>query len=154
MLKVKANKSSLNKIIKWSSSKWNSIRKKDVVKNIVFLVEKGEDTEVTFETGSYSERGHLGGWDYLLRIKDGVATLTEIKPNRTVYLLEKQKSNKLYTGAKRIEVIDGVYDWHRKIIGKEFDVKNETLYYFHIETLIDNEIRTMNIDKNLVYIIN
>lgn len=152
-MNIKATKSDLNKIINWSSSKFNELKKSEVVERIIFLIEKGEDTEVRFVTGSYTEHGSLGGWDYVLKVKDGIVSLTEIKTTLQIYNIEKPKKNKLYTGANKIKVIQEKYEWHKKIIGKEFQVvdENESSYYFNVS--FDEGERKMAIDKKLVSVV-
>ncbi|MGG0794825.1 hypothetical protein ABE137_12565 [Brevibacillus laterosporus] len=82
--------------------------------------------ELTYGTGSYSERGHLGGWDYILKIDNGAITLTEGKNVDTVYSLIKPIKNKLHTGAKKLRFKEVKYDWHNNIVGKEIEVVGET----------------------------
>lgn len=137
MKKITATKKELNKIIRWSSSRYNELKKKDVVNQIIFAIEIGEDTKRTFGTGSYSERGHLGGWDYILEIKQGIATLTEQSNITVTYLIEKAKRNQLYTGAKEITIQDAAYDWHKQFIGQTFQVDSESPESFCIDVEIE-----------------
>lgn len=151
---LKATQKDLNSVIHWSSSRWNSKKKADVVKEIIFLVEVGEDVRVEYGTGSYSERGHLGGWEYILDIKDGEATLTERKVKTTVYKIEMPKKNRFYTSAQKFKVIKKKYDWHDEILNKEFEVdkEDEDSYYFQVN-LKDEGFKQMAINKKLVEVI-
>lgn len=152
MKNIIATKKELNKVIRWSSSRYNELKKKDVVNQIIFLLEIGEETKRTFGTGSYSERGHLGGWDYILEIKQGIATLTEQSNVSVTYLIEKAKKNRLYTGAKEITVQEAAFDWHKPFIGHTFQVDSESPESFCIEVEIEQQKRMMVIKKSLVRI--
>lgn len=72
---ITANKSNLNKLIKWSSSCFNEYKKSEVINIILHAISKGEDVERHFGTGSFTERNSYG-WGYDFVIKDGKATLT------------------------------------------------------------------------------
>lgn len=153
-MQIKATKKDLNSVIRWSSSRYNEKKKSDVVEQIIFLIEKGLDVKEEFVTGSYSERGHLGGWDYILEIKEGASTLTEKSVETKVYQIEKPKKNKYYTGAKKFRVIKGKYDWHKEIINQEFIVDLERVhdfYFYHIDS--NGEKKWNAIDKNCVEIL-
>lgn len=56
-------KTNLNKIIKWSTSRYCEFRKKDIINKIMSL-KNGDDFSCS--TGSYSERGHLYGCSYYI----------------------------------------------------------------------------------------
>ncbi|MCR8994627.1 hypothetical protein [Brevibacillus laterosporus] len=146
---IKATKANLSKLINWSSSRYNEKKKSDVLNEILFAIEVGEDVELTYGTGSYSERGHLGGWNYILKIDNEAITLTERKNVHTVYSLIKPMKNKLYTGAKKLRLKEARYDWHINIVGKEIEVVGETWRDFNLEY----DGRIMQIDKKLVEII-
>jgi hypothetical protein len=53
-------KTELNKLIKWSSSRYNNYKKADVVNDILRVVDSGQDTEKEYTTGSYCEKGTNG----------------------------------------------------------------------------------------------
>lgn len=72
---VKANKTNLNKIIKWSSSIFNEYKKSEVINIILQAIKDGEDTQRHFGTGSFTERNSWG-WGYDFEIKNGQATIT------------------------------------------------------------------------------
>ena len=74
MTTIKANKTNLNKIIKWGSSRFNEYKKNEVISIILNALKKGEDCERHFGTGSFTERNNYG-WGYNFTIKDGQATL-------------------------------------------------------------------------------
>lgn len=83
---IKANKKGIGSAIKWSSSKYNELKKSDVIMDILSRYKEGKDCRAEYSTGSYSPRGHLGGWSYVFEIKSGRATLTEQMGNKvTVY---------------------------------------------------------------------
>jgi hypothetical protein len=50
-------KTELNKLIKWSSSRYNDYKKVDVVIDILKVIDSGRDTEKEYTTGSYCEKG-------------------------------------------------------------------------------------------------
>ena len=54
-------KSNLNKIIRWSPSKYCEYRKSEIVNRVLDL---GEGEEFRCSSGSYSENGHLYGINY------------------------------------------------------------------------------------------
>lgn len=148
-MEIIVNKSNLSNLINWSSSRYNEKKKSDVLNEMLFAIEVGKDVELTYGTGSYSERGHLGGWDYVLKIEDGVITLTERRNVDIVHSLVKPVKNKLYTGAKKFRLKEVKYDWHNNIVGKEIEVVDETWREFNLEY----DGRVMRVDKNLVEII-
>lgn len=74
MKSIKANKTNLNKIIKWSSSRSNEYKKSKVIDIILQAIKKGEDYERHFGTGAFSER-NCWGWGYILKIQNGMAIL-------------------------------------------------------------------------------
>lgn len=51
MKSIKANKTNLNKIIKWSSSRFNEYKKSKVIDRILQAIKKGEDCDVISECG-------------------------------------------------------------------------------------------------------
>lgn len=75
MLTIKANKTNLNKVIRWSSSSSNEFTKAQAIKRILDAIEKGADYKYHFATGAFSIR-NCWGWGYDFEIKDGRATLT------------------------------------------------------------------------------
>ncbi len=87
----------MNKIIKWSSFRYNEYKKSEVIDLILKAIEKGKDTEKRFSTGSYSKTGHLGGCGYILYVMKNInrrtgmtsitATLKEDRPEGKSYIL-------------------------------------------------------------------
>lgn len=75
VMEIKANKTNLNKIIKWSTSRFNEYKKSEVIEYILSDFKKGKDVKKTYGTGSYSESGNLAGWRYVFTIKNKKATL-------------------------------------------------------------------------------
>lgn len=61
---MKLNKTNLNKIIKWTSSKFNEFTKAEVIDEILRM-QVGE--ERAFSCGSYGEGAWNGGYHYLIR---------------------------------------------------------------------------------------
>jgi len=61
---IKGNKTELNQIVKWSSSRWNELKKADVVKRLVDAIREGTNGEWEYGTGSFSESGHLAGYHW------------------------------------------------------------------------------------------
>lgn len=53
-------KTELNKLIKWSSSRYNDYKKVDVINDILKIIDSGQDAEKEYTTGSYCEKGTLG----------------------------------------------------------------------------------------------
>lgn len=144
---VKANKSSLGKLIHWSSSRYNEKTKPEVIADIIFRVEKGEDCCVEYLSGVYSEGAHMGhfkskwtGGDYTLEIKDGVATIKNgsssvIPTTEEVFKLEKPKKNTFYIPAK---IIYHKIEKYGIPIGS-FEVIDQDVFNFHIE--YENSVR-------------
>lgn len=87
MATIKANKTNLNKIIKWSSSRFNTYTKAKVIDKILQAVNKGEDCEHHFGTGAFSER-NCWGWGYIFKIENGKATIQH-DVTKEYWLLEK-----------------------------------------------------------------
>lgn len=73
---IKPTKTNLNKIVQWSSSKFNDYRKAEVVGLIFASIQGGNDTIDEYSCGTYSEAtGGRGVGDYKLVIYQGVAKL-------------------------------------------------------------------------------
>lgn len=70
---MKATKTNLKKLVDWSSSRYNEYRKSDVIDSMHSILQSGEGAK-TWSTGSYSERGHLGGWTW--RVDGAAQTIT------------------------------------------------------------------------------
>lgn len=60
---IRLNKTNLRKVIQWSSSRYNELKKDQVIDRMLKILSSGEGS-AEFSTGSFSERGHLGGWSY------------------------------------------------------------------------------------------
>jgi hypothetical protein len=73
---MKANKTNLRQLIDWSSSRYNEWKKDEVVFKAQKILQSGEGRAV-WTTGSYSERGHLGGWTWTV---DGAAKTMTRRP--------------------------------------------------------------------------
>lgn len=113
---IKCNKSSLNKIIFMTSSRYNTAKKKDVIKDIIFHVEKGDDCLRSYESGVYTESGYRDGRKhapndkYTLEIKNGKAVLYNFTSDsypvysdtNAAYLLEKPLKNSYFIPVKKI----------------------------------------------------
>jgi hypothetical protein len=131
-INCKCNKTTLNKILLLTSSRYNPVKKKEAVKNIIFLVEKGEDIKRIFESGFYSDGAGKRLHDkYTLEIKDGTATLynftdetKDFHPEtNTAYILEKPKVNKYYLIAKKIYYNNNLYEiseGNYEVIGQDY----------------------------------
>ena len=78
MENINANKTNLNKIIRWSTSRFCEWRKHEVIEDILDKIKIGRDVRYEYRTGSYAESSHLSGWGYLLEIKNNKITLTEV----------------------------------------------------------------------------
>lgn len=91
--KINANKTNINKILTWSTSKWNEWKKSEATEDILNHVKEGKHGTWEYGTGSYSERGYLGGWKYYLSIhKNGRAFLTStISKKKYELILKKHK---------------------------------------------------------------
>jgi len=108
MNRVKTNKSTLNKLIFWSSSRYNEWRKRDVIEDIIYRVERGDDCKVEYKSGVYSEGAHTGrygcqwtGGNYILNISGSVASLSDnVAPD---IILEKPSKNNYYLPAYEIQ---------------------------------------------------
>jgi|GEM_PF-5629924 len=135
---IKCNKSVIGKMIAWSSSRYNEWKKADVVTDIIFRVEHGEDCSVEYSSGCYSAGAHgygrnkaaykkikWTGGTYQLVIKDSTAILRDIYSNEQVKI-ENPKKITLYTPAKRIRY---TRPYDRATF--EYDVVNQNAWYFY-----------------------
>lgn len=82
---IKANKTNLNEIIKWSSSRFNEYKKSKVIDKILSALTDGTDIELHFGTGAFTEK-NCWGWGYDFVIKNGNATLTHTVTKETYIL--------------------------------------------------------------------
>lgn len=94
MEQIKALKSHVGKFLVWSSSKYNA-KKSVVVTDIIQRVNVGSDTEIKYIHGSCSPRGSLLGGSYILKIKDGKATLENPTTKAIVEILPTKKETEL-----------------------------------------------------------
>ena len=137
---IKANKAALNKLISWSSSRYNESKKSDVIADIIFRVEKGEDCTVEYRSGVYSEGAHTGrykskwtGGAYTLEIKNGLATIRNevsdvVVPDKEILRLEKPARNTYFIPAKTI-----YHDVEKYGIPiGAFQVLDQDLHSFHV----------------------
>lgn len=82
-LTIKPTKTDLNKVISWSTSKWNEYKKKEVIERILYHINSEYDLiEEEYRTGSYTTSGSLRGWGYKLVKKGDDITLIETKGNK------------------------------------------------------------------------
>ena len=89
--KINANKTNVNKILTWSTSKWNEWKKSEAIEDILKHVKESKHGTWIYGTGSYSEKGHLGGWKYFLVVhKDGRAFLTSTRNKKRYELIVKK----------------------------------------------------------------
>lgn len=78
-IKLKLNKINLNKIIKWTSSKFNEYKKADIISYCLDL-NHNLFTSKEFTCGSYSEKSYCGGYHY--EITKGIGTITIVDKNQ------------------------------------------------------------------------
>jgi len=71
MIKINATKTNLNKILKWSSSRFNELHKSEVIDRILKYIKKGNDVSDLYSTGCYSKSGSGSGTDYKFEIING-----------------------------------------------------------------------------------
>lgn len=84
----KANKTNINKIVKWSTSRHNEYRKSDVVDDMMYKIKKGKNTRTEYRTGAYSSSGHGSGYGYTLVIRNKrVKIIEKIGKKRKTYPL-------------------------------------------------------------------
>lgn len=147
---MECSKSELNKLIHWSSSRYNEMKKSEVINDIIFRIEKGEDCTVEYRSGCYSESAHNNkfncrwtGGSYTLEIKDGEARLknytSDIRiTNKEEVIIVRPCKYKLYTPATKIKITGnpvGTKCWYKDnldVIGKEFEVINQSIENFEI----------------------
>ena len=79
IITLKLTQTNLNKILKWTSSKFNEYKKQDVV-NYCLDLEHDIFTTKEFNCGSYSEKSCCGGYHY--EIAKGIGTITIIDKNQ------------------------------------------------------------------------
>jgi len=125
---IKCNKSSLNKIILYTSSRYNACKKADVVSDIIYHVERGEDCFFTWESGIYTESGYHSGKEkipnckYTLEINKGNAVLYNFTPDtyhiypktNFAYCLLKPQKNIYFLPAKKVSYILASVETGRK----------------------------------------
>lgn len=73
--KIKLTKTNLNKIVQWTSSRYNPMRKADVVTDIYKRAKAKEDCVKVYGAGRYSWKSDGGGFDHMLVIYQGVVKL-------------------------------------------------------------------------------
>jgi hypothetical protein len=148
---MECTNSELNKLISWSSSRYNDMKKADVIMDIVFRIEKGENCTVEYRSGCYSEAANnlkvdckWTGGNYTLEIKDGINTLkNNVHDVRAVnpeeINIDKLVLNKYFTPAQKIKVTGnpvGTRYWYinnADVIGKDFTVIGQNIDCFQIE---------------------
>lgn len=67
--KIRYNRTNLNKIIKWTSSKYNEYTKEDVILDIISRISWCRNTLWRYRCGSYAEGNHNRGKSYILYSK-------------------------------------------------------------------------------------
>ena len=90
---VVCTKGNLSKIIKWSSSRYNELSKREVINEIAELFKHRKDiknAERLFYSAPLSGKEHLGGLGYKLAIKNGSATLEDVNSGITYFLRERR----------------------------------------------------------------
>jgi len=149
---IEANKTTLSKLIWWSSSRYNEMKKKQVLEDIIFRVEKGEDCIVEYRSGVYSEGAHHGkfkcmwtGGSYTLEIQNESAVLKNfvsdcIPENVKIVKLEKPSVFKLFKPAKKIMHMVEKYGVPTGI----FEVIDQDVKSYHV--ISNDSIR--HLDKN------
>lgn len=148
---MKANKSTLSSLITWSSSRYNESKKNEIINDIIFRIEKGEDCVVEYSSGCYSETAHTKGnvkWTggyYTLEIVDGIAKLKNYTKDwgsgvRDEVILDKPVKNKFFVPAKTI--YHEIEKWGVPI--GNFDVTGQDVASFHI--IYNNKLRYINKD--------
>ena len=95
MEEIKLNKSNLNKIIKWSTSRWNNFKKSDVVELIIKGMNEGKlngQTEYLFHSGSYCECSSMSRFsEYVVNFENKtiIECWTEELDDEPGYKIEK-----------------------------------------------------------------
>ena len=140
MESLKITTAALKQIIEWSSSRYNEMKKQDVINDIIFRVEKGEDCKVEYRSGCYSERAHQTegckwtGGNYTLEICNGRALLTNsvsdvISVNIFCYELHRSTAQWIFfRPAKSIFHLCDKFGIPRG----EFEVIDQDLSCFHV----------------------
>ncbi len=67
---LKYSRTNLNKIIKWTSSKYNEFTKDEVIQDLVARINLYASVIWRYRCGSYAEGNHNRGKSYVLYIKD------------------------------------------------------------------------------------
>ena len=137
---LKITIAALKQIIAWSSSRYNELKKQDVINDIIFRVEKGEDCKIEYRSGCYSERAHQYGgskWtggNYTLEICKGRALLSNsvsdvISDNICCYELHRSTAQWIfYRPATLVFHLCERYGIPRG----EFEVIDQDLSCFHV----------------------
>lgn len=126
----KVSKTNLNKLIKWSSSKYCEYKKNDIINKVLNLKE-GE--EFSCSTGSYSEKGHQYGWSYVFireRNSLGIDILI-IKNGGGIALLE-------YPSKSKCKFCED-FCMHKKMAERFCDDNYETHFFARLESATWNK---------------
>lgn len=84
---VKFNKTTLNKLIKWSSSKYNEMSKQSVISEILSFKDSYDENLNYYSTGCFSESSNGTGIDYIFYKKDDHSYLIVVTTINKVYEL-------------------------------------------------------------------
>lgn len=84
-------KTELNKLIEWSSSRYNNYKKADVINDIIKIIKNKEIVTKEYDTGSFSPRNHLQGWTYKLITEyiNNEYVIKLILPSKIIERIEK-----------------------------------------------------------------
>lgn len=79
IINLKLMQANLNKILKWTSSKFNEYKKQDIT-NYCLDLKHDIFTTKEFNCGSYGEKSYCGGYHY--EIAKGIGTITIVDKNQ------------------------------------------------------------------------
>lgn len=99
MIKINATRSNLNKIITWSTSRYNEFRKMDAIDRMLEQIDTRDKVSELYSAGSYTEAGGGSGIDYKFEIKDGRIFLSS--GTIEMFDLNVKKKVELIKGSRR-----------------------------------------------------
>lgn len=68
---INCNRTNLNKIIKWTSSKYNEMTKDEAITDILYRTNMNDNLVWRYNCGSFAEGNHNRGYEYILVCRQG-----------------------------------------------------------------------------------
>jgi len=127
IVNINANKTNLDKILKWSTSRFNEWKKSEVINNILEAINKGKDVKKTYGTGCYSSSGSCLGWKYVFEIKNGKSVLYREPSDGVKYVFKDIKKDNFLIARKK--VLRGLSKNKSDKLSKYIDLYEQAIKY-------------------------